>query len=517
MSGGETTDRFQCISIGSVLYGDKGRATISRKGGTLIGLLARFSGSRCVAVESTAPSYYVPSGELVTLDTVNAIIGNRTQYTDEEIEQLIAEGFSVNVFKIDMTQDLTKLRQLLTDNPDDGFVDLTTARWFIHHSQDNKYYDINSVEIKTVEGDRQVEVHAGYDRYKYLATSIATSSATWTELPGSPSNLDIFEDVTALPTSGISSGIIYRRMETVYKHDGVEVPNVTMYKVSLNDTIEATPEGMRYKPSGPVVAWNSANIAAVIQQAITDGHVETTTWDNAEFFAYGDGRYNYESHFSRLLPGSLWQNVDGTAAGWKEIGGEPAIDEVTIVEEHGVLHAVAVIDVTTLPSAGMKANTLYRKVETVNVPGLHIYTTYYHGGADPVPEPVECYKPARAGVEFRTNEIYIDSVEHSYEELRVYKADWVAAGYIVACEFLDIDTTTNDGAVGYPNEGSYQFLNRERYTYNTDPVPVVMNKIFQRTPGGEWESISTVQISQAAYNELDYDQKMDGTTYIVEG
>ena len=87
----------------------------------------------------------------------------------------------------------------------------------------------------------------------------------------------------------------------------------------------------------------------------------------------------------------------------------------------------------------------------------------------------------------------------------------------MACEFLDIDTTTNDGAVGYPNEGSYQFLNRERYTYNADPVPVVMNKIFQRTPGGEWESISTVQISQAAYNELDYDQKMDGTTYIVEG
>jgi hypothetical protein len=457
------------------------------------------------------------SGKLDKLTTVGkyAYVHNGDTQGEAEITETISED-TASHDKLPTEKAVRDADKAIEERIDN--VEFVTAK-ALNDLNDRKTEIVNVTELPDtgILSDvlyRLVTTSGGVTTYKLYHNPTKTNTG-WIEIGGDSEDAIIV--VNTLPTTGIKTNSLYRRMETVYKHDGVEVPNVTMYKVALNDTIEATPEGMRYKPSGPVVAWNDANIGAVIQQGVTDGYVVAATWDDAEFFAYGDGEYDYESHFSRILPGSLWQNTDGTAAGWKEVGGEPAIDEVTIVQEHGVLQAVAVIDVTTLPSAGMKANALYRKVETVMVPGLHIYTTYYHGGADPVPEPVECYKPARAGVEFRTNEIYIDSVEHSYEELRVYKADWVAAGYIVACDFLDIDTTTYDGAVGYPNEGSYQFLNRERYTYNTDPVPVVMNKIFQYTPSGGWESISTVQLSNAAYNELDYEQKMDGTTYIVEG
>lgn len=315
-------------------------------------------------------------------------------------------------------------------------------------------------------------------------------------------------EVDDFPTTNIKEDSLYRIMKTIYKHDGVEVENVIAYTVPVNDFYEAKPEGWYNRLNNTLTPWDDANIGAVIQEAIEGEWVVVGTFETASFFAYGDGQYDHESHFGRKLPGSIYQYLNTT---WKEVGGDPMIDEVTIVEEHGIMQSLAVLDVVNLPMTNIKKAQLYRKIETIMVPGLYVYTEWYHAGQDPIPTPLVCYKSANENVEFKSNDIDIYGTEYSYEMLYSQANAWVTAGYIEPCEFLDQDC----GAVGFPYEDGYTFLNREKYTYDEGPHEFKMTKIFQRTPDDKWDCISTIEMSQEAYSVLTEEQKMDGTTYII--
>lgn len=110
---------------------------------------------------------------------IKALLGEITSYTNEQIEQLIAEGNQVKVFKLNIAEDKTLLQQILTDNPEDGNVDITSVMYFVYDSTKQKYYDINGITIETVESDRQINITAAIGRYDYTAVKINTNEAAY--------------------------------------------------------------------------------------------------------------------------------------------------------------------------------------------------------------------------------------------------------------------------------------------------------------------------------------------------
>ena len=110
---------------------------------------------------------------------IRGLLGQITSYTNEQIEQLIAEGNQVKVFKLNIAEDKTLLQQILTDNPEDGNVDITSVMYFVYDSTKQKYYDINGITIETVESDRQINITAAIGRYDYTAVKINTNEAEY--------------------------------------------------------------------------------------------------------------------------------------------------------------------------------------------------------------------------------------------------------------------------------------------------------------------------------------------------
>lgn len=116
---------------------------------------------------------------LVGFKMLKNAFGQVTNYTNEQIEQLIAEGHQVKIFKLDITEDKTLLQQILTDNPEDGSIDITSVMYFIYDSTKQKYYDVNNITIETVESDRQINITAAIGRYDYTAIKINTNEAAY--------------------------------------------------------------------------------------------------------------------------------------------------------------------------------------------------------------------------------------------------------------------------------------------------------------------------------------------------
>lgn len=117
--------------------------------------------------------------EIISWGTLQDVLGQITSYTNEQIEQLISEGNQVKIFKLNITEDKTLLQQILTDNPEDGSVDITSVMYFVYDSTKQKYYDVNNITIATVESDRQINITAAIGRYDYTAVKINTDEAIY--------------------------------------------------------------------------------------------------------------------------------------------------------------------------------------------------------------------------------------------------------------------------------------------------------------------------------------------------
>lgn len=116
---------------------------------------------------------------IISLKSIQTALGQITNYTNEQIEQLIAEGHQVKVFKLNIAEDKALLQQILTDNPEDGSIDITSVMYFVYDSTKQKYYDVNNITIETVESDRQINITAAIGRYDYTAIKINTDEAAY--------------------------------------------------------------------------------------------------------------------------------------------------------------------------------------------------------------------------------------------------------------------------------------------------------------------------------------------------
>ena len=81
------------------------------------------------------------------------------------------------------------MQKILTDNPQDGVVDITSIMYFIYDFTEQKYYDVNSLIIDTVQEDRQINIYAGIGRYNYTAIKINKDDAEYIKGPSEDNNL----------------------------------------------------------------------------------------------------------------------------------------------------------------------------------------------------------------------------------------------------------------------------------------------------------------------------------------
>lgn len=168
---------FEIISFKTIYYNPYHKTKRIARYGSFIGsFIIQYNGDRYI---DAFTHNYTPREELVTLTTVNKLLGNITSYTNEEIEQLIAEGYDVKVFKLNITEDKTLLQQILVDNPEDGSIDITQALYFVYDSAKDKYYDVNSLIIDTVEDDRQINIVGGLGKLDYTAIKINADDAEY--------------------------------------------------------------------------------------------------------------------------------------------------------------------------------------------------------------------------------------------------------------------------------------------------------------------------------------------------
>lgn len=193
---------------------------------------------------------------------------------------------------------------------------------------------------------------------------------------------DLFEDVASLPTTNIDDQVIYRTSRYKYTRDGQEIPEPTGYVVLDDTMVTADANGLHYDDAGTTVDLEWALVSdAVVADLITQGYVgAATSFESADFFKGENADdYFYKTSVTKELVWELYYNPTKNAADYQMIGNsggtaDVLVDNITVQKIGGKLQANAIIDVAMLPISNIKANTIYRIVETTPIRMVKLYT-----------------------------------------------------------------------------------------------------------------------------------------------
>ena len=162
-------------------------------------------------------------------------------------------------------------------------------------------------------------------------------------------------DVTELPTEDIDTQSLYRLSEEQhYYYQGQELDEETLYYSG-----DATDEGLTI--DGALITWEQLDYETV-ERLHSEGYIEVTGYEECSFFEAGFNVYRPKSDIDVVYTYTLWHNPTGEPTDWIEVDtvADLMTDGITTEGVEGKLQANAVIDVTTLPVADIKAKSLYR-------------------------------------------------------------------------------------------------------------------------------------------------------------
>ena len=202
----------------------------------------------------------------------------------------------------------------------------------------------------------------------------------WNKIDAIGGNL--FEDVATLPTTNIDDQVIYRTSRYKYTKEGVEIPEPTGYTILDTAVLTADENGVSWDNAGTQVdlTWDMVSDTQVADWITAGVLGAATSFETADFFKGENADdYFYKTAVTKELVWELYYNPTKNPADYQMIGNsggtaDVLVDNITVQKIGGKLQANAIIDVASLPVSNIKANTIYRIVETTPIRMVKLYT-----------------------------------------------------------------------------------------------------------------------------------------------